>query len=120
MKSYINKIQFIVFLCILLLIGACTNTPWHKEQAEIFLNKGISFIEIKQFNSAVKELLEAEKYYSSDHKIHYYLGMAYHGKDMKEKAIEEFQEAISLKEDYSEAHNYLGTFIQMKDFGIRR
>jgi Tfp pilus assembly protein PilF len=28
---------------------------------------------------------------------------------MKDKAIEEFKEAISLDEDYSEAHNYLGT-----------
>jgi Tfp pilus assembly protein PilF len=28
---------------------------------------------------------------------------------MKEKAIEKFQKAISLKDDYSEAHNYLGT-----------
>jgi Tfp pilus assembly protein PilF len=28
---------------------------------------------------------------------------------MKDKAIEEFKEAISLNEDYSEAHNYLGT-----------
>ena len=109
MKSYINRIELIVFLCILLLIAACTNTPWHKEQSELFLNKGISLIELKQYNNALKELLEAEKYNSSDHRIHYYMGMCYHVKDMKEKAKEEFQKAISLKEDYSEAHNYLGT-----------
>jgi len=109
MKSYINRIQFIVLLCMLLLVGGCTNTPWHKDQSEIFLNKGISLIDLKQYNNALKELLEAEKYNSSDHRIHYYMGMCYHVKDMKEKAKEEFQKAISLKEDYSEAHNYLGT-----------
>jgi len=35
--------------------------------------------------------------------------MAYHGKGMKDKAIEEFKKATSLNENYSEAHNYLGT-----------
>jgi Tfp pilus assembly protein PilF len=108
MMSYINRINLIVFLCILLLIGACT-TAWDKEQSELFLNKGISLIDLKQYNNALKELLEAEKYNSSDHLVHYYMGMCYHMKDMKEKAKEEFQKAISLKDDYSEAHNYLGT-----------
>ncbi len=109
MRSYINRIQLIIFLCTLLLAGACTNTPWHKEQSELFFNKGISYIDLKQYSSALKEFLEAEKYNSSDHRIHYYLGMIYHVKGMPEKAKEEFQKAISLKEDYSEAHNYLGT-----------
>ena len=62
-----------------------------------------------QYNNALKDLLEAEKYYSGNPKIHYYLGMSYHGKGMKDKAIEEFKEAISLDENYSEAHNFLGT-----------
>ena len=105
----LNKPTILILLSCLVLFVACTNTPWHKQQAELFLNKGISLIEVKQYNSALKELLEAEKYNSSDHRIHYYMGIAYLGKDMKEKAIEEFQETISLKDNYSEAHNYLGT-----------
>lgn len=110
MKLFLaKKMKIILFLFVAAQICACTNTPWHRGQAEIFLNKGISFIEIRQFNSAAKELLEAEKYYSDDHRIHYFLGIAYHGKGMRDMAIEEFKEAISLKEDYSEAHNYLGT-----------
>ena len=109
MKISLSKILIILLLFLVMQIFACTNTPWHRQQAEIFLNKGISFIEMRQFNSAAKELLEAEKYSPYDHKIHYFLGMAYHGKGMRDKAIEEFKKAISLKEDYSEAHNYLGT-----------
>jgi len=104
-----NKLIIAVLLCCQIFIFSCTNTPWHKEQAEVFLNKGIFLIEAGQFNSALKELLEAEKYSSGDPKIHYYLGMAYHGKGLRDKAIGEIKEAISLKENYSEAHNYLGT-----------
>ena len=109
MKISLTKIVIIPLLFLVMQIFACTNTPWHRQQAEMFLNKGISFIEMRQFNNAAKELLEAEKYSPYDHKIHYFLGMAYHGKGMRDKAIEEFKKSISLKEDYSEAHNYLGT-----------
>jgi type IV pilus assembly protein PilF len=109
MKLSISKIVIIPLLFLVLQLGACTNTPWHKEQAEIFLNKGMAFIEIRQFNNAAKELLEAEKYSPSDHRIHYFLGIAYHGKGMRDKAVAEFKEAISLQENYSDAHNYLGT-----------
>lgn len=116
MKLSLSKIIVVPLLLLLIQICACTNTPWHRQQAEIFLNKGISLIEMRQFNNAAKELLEAEKYYPDDYKIHYFLGMAYHGKGMKEKAVKEFQEAISLKEDYSEAHNYLGTLYS--DMGL--
>lgn len=109
MKLTINKVPF-AFVCLaVFLCSSCTYTPWHREQSEIFLNKGISYIEMGQYNNALKDLLEAEKYYSGNPKVHYYLGMSYHGKGMKDKAIEEFKEAISLDKNYSEAHNYLGT-----------
>lgn len=109
MKVFVNKIRFIAVLSFLLIISACTNTAWHKDQSEIYLNKGISYIGLQQYNSALKDLLEAEKHNPNDPKVHYYLGMVYHTKGMKEKAVAEFQQAISLQEDYSEAHNYLGT-----------
>lgn len=102
--------KLIIFVLLLSLhVVACTNSPWHKKQGEIFLNKGMSLIQMREFNSAAKELLEAEKYSPGDPKIHYFLGMAYHGKGLRDHAIEELKKAISLKEDYSEAHNYLGT-----------
>jgi len=103
-----NKLIIAVLLCCQIIFFSCTNTPWHKEQAEVFLNKGISLIEIGQYNNALKELMEAEKYSSGDPKIHYYLGIAYLGKGLRDKAMGEFKEATSLKENYSEAHNYLG------------
>ena len=104
-----NKLIIAVLLCCQIIIFSCTNTPWHKEQAEAFLSKGVSLIQAGQYNNALKELMEADKYSSGDPITHYYLGMAYLGKGLRDKAIDEFKEAISLKEDYSEAHNYLGT-----------
>jgi len=106
MKLIKKGIIFFIFPVIFLL--SCTYTPWHREQSEIYLKKGISFLGAGQYNSALKNLLESEKYYSGNPKVHYYLGAAYHGKGMQEKAIEEFKKAISLDKNYSEAHNYLG------------
>ncbi|MCX5849459.1 MAG: tetratricopeptide repeat protein [Deltaproteobacteria bacterium] len=109
MKFIINKAVFFLIFLAIFLCSSCTYTPWHRQQSELFLNKGISYIGMGQYNNALKDLLEAEKYYYGNPKVHYYLGMSYHGKGMKDKAIEEFKEAISLDKNYSEAHNYLGT-----------
>ena len=109
MKLTMNKVPFIFVCLTVFLCSSCTYTPWNKQQSELFLNKGISYIQMGQYNNALKDLLEAEKYNPGNPQVHYYLGMSYHGKGMKDKAIEEFKEAISLDENYSEAHNYLGT-----------
>src|SRR4030042_1977414 len=103
MECLTNKIRFCVFLYVVIILGACTTTPLQKEQTEIFLNKGISFIELRQYPNALRELLEAEKYNSRDQRIYYYMGMVYHAMDMKEKAVDSFQQAISLKDDYAKA-----------------
>ncbi len=109
MKLTISKTAFFFILGAIFLCSSCTYTPWHRQQSELFLNKGISYIEVGQYNNALKDLLESEKYYSGNPKVHYYLGIAYHRKGLKDMAIEEFKKAISLDENYSEAHNYLGT-----------
>lgn len=109
MKLIVNKVVFFIIVPAIFLCSSCTYTPWHRQQSEIFLKKGISYLGTRQYNNALKDLLESEKYYSGNPQVHYYLGMAYHGKGMKDKAIEEFKKATSLNENYSEAHNYLGT-----------
>lgn len=91
-----------------LLLVSCTSTPYHRNQADIHLQKGVSFIQIGQYISALKELLEAEKNAPDDPEIHYYLGIAYLGRGLKDQALEQFQKAVSLRKDYSEAHNYIG------------
>jgi tetratricopeptide (TPR) repeat protein len=110
-----KKAVLFLFFLVVFICSACTYTPWHREQSELFLKKGISYLANGQYNNALKELLESEKYHSGNPKVHYYLGMAYHGKGMQDKAIEEFEEAISLDPKYSEAHNYLGTLYMEKE-----
>ena len=119
MKASLARKLIIFVLLLSMQIFACTNTPWHQKQGQIFLNKGISLIQMREFNSAAKELLEAEKYSPGDPKIHYYLGIAYHGKGLRNYAFKEFKKAISLKEDYSEAYNYLGTlYMEMEQWDL--
>ncbi len=97
-----------VLLCQLFLIS-CTSTPWHRDQADIYLKKGMALLEAGQYLGALKELLEADKYAPNDPVINYYLGIAYLGRGLRDMAMERFQKAVSLKKDYSEAHNYIGT-----------
>lgn len=96
-----------VLLCQLFLIS-CTSTPWHRNQADAYLKKGKALIEAGQYLGALKELLEADTNAPSDPEINYYLGIAYQGRGLREMAMERFQKAVSLKKDYSEAHNYIG------------
>jgi len=113
-----SKARLIVLLFILFIFAACTATRLQKEQSKAFLEKGISFIELRQYPQALRELQEAEKYNPRNEEVYYYMGMVYHAMDMKEKAFASFQQAIFLKDDYSEAHNYLGTlYMAEKNWG---
>ncbi|HQK91827.1 MAG TPA: tetratricopeptide repeat protein [Smithellaceae bacterium] len=87
---------------------SCTSTPYHRDQADMHLQKGVSFIQAGKYIGALAELLEAEKNAPDDPEIRYYLGIAYLGRGLKDQAMEQFQKAVSLREDYSEAHNYIG------------
>lgn len=109
MKTNIKRLLFFIIFVSAFLATSCTYTPWHRDQSELFLNKGISFLELGNYNNAIRELMEAEKYYDGNPKIQYFLGMAYHGKGMNSEAMEKFKKAISLDKKYSEAYNYLGT-----------
>lgn len=98
----------VVLITCLLFFMSCTSTPYHRDQADIHLQKGIAFIQGGKYIGALGELLEAEKNAPDDPEIRYYLGIAYLGRGLKDQAMEQFQKAVSLKEDYSEAHNYIG------------
>ncbi|HRS90307.1 MAG TPA: tetratricopeptide repeat protein [Smithellaceae bacterium] len=108
-----KKAEKLISLCILVFLASCAPTALQKEQSEAFLHKGISFIELQQYPNALKELMEAEKYNSQDERIYYHMGIVYHAMNMKEKAFESFLRAISIKNDYSEAHNFVGTLYNM-------
>ncbi|MDI6775635.1 MAG: tetratricopeptide repeat protein [Syntrophales bacterium] len=114
MKQIKKILYFIPVFMLLGMIGCATNR-WKQEEGRVHLNIGIAYIESGQYNAALKELLEAEKLTPKDPKLHYFLGIAYYyGKGLNEKAIDEFNRALDLKPDYSEAHNFLGTIYLSK------
>ncbi len=118
MKYKIKEKRFLVILCVTIIVGicqACAPTVIQKEKSEAFLNKGVSLIELRQYPNALKELMEAEKYNSRDERIYYHMGIVYLAMSMNDKAFESFQRAVSIKDDYSEAHNYLGTLYNTEE-----
>lgn len=106
---------FLAGISCLFILAACAMDQGKKrEQADMHINIGTAYIESGDFNGALKELLNAEKFTPRDHRVHYFLAMAYQGKGYQEKAIEECKTAIDLKRDYSEAYNLLGTIYMRK------
>lgn len=100
-----------LLLLLLLPVGpvACANKARLREQAGAHVNVAIAYLGAGQYNSALKELLEAEKLTPEDAKVQYLLGISYRVKGLDDMAIAKFQQALSLRPDYSEAHNYLGS-----------
>jgi len=72
------------------------------------MNEGSLALRAGDSTLAIDLLLKAEKEDPDNPYIHYNLGIAYLGKDLLDKAEQQFKEAIRLKSDYSEAYNYLG------------
>jgi type IV pilus assembly protein PilF len=105
------KLKIFILLSVLfgqLFLMSCTSSPWHRDQADASLKKGKALIEAGQYIGALKELLEADKNAPNDPEINYNLGIAYLGRGLRDMAMERFQKAVSLKENYSEAYNYMG------------
>ncbi len=102
--------RYIILLLVLLLssLAACANTARLKEQAGNHINIGSAYLGSGQYNSAMKEFLEAERLTPEDPKVHFLLGIAYHGRGLDERAIGSFQRAIDLNPDDPAVHNFLG------------
>jgi type IV pilus biogenesis/stability protein PilW len=110
-KNTLKKIC-IVFPCIIIafsLILGCGGKRINKKQlSQTHLDLGIANIQSRQYTTALRELMVAEKMNPKDAEIHYWMGITYYEKALKDKAIEEFKKALSLNPDYPEVHNYLG------------
>ena len=70
---------------------------------------GVQYMNQGDFSTGLKMFLEAEKAYPDDPQLQYLLGRTYKTKESNVLAIEHFKKAITLKPDYSEAKNELGT-----------
>ncbi len=94
---------------LVMIVAGCTTDAELKEKAKGHIRIGEANIQARNYTQALKELQEAEKLTPNDPRVHYDLGIAYDNKGFVDEAVKEFQKAIALKPDYSEALNYLGT-----------
>ena len=106
--GHLRRGGYLLIFLIVIGLAACANKARLREQAVNHINIGSAYLGSGQYNSAIKELLEARQLTPEDSKVHYLLGIAYHGKGLDEKAVEEFQRSIALNPDDSSVHNYLG------------
>ena len=116
-RSKTNSIglgRLLVLPALLLCLAACANTARFQERAGNHIQVGTAYLSSVQYTLALKEFLAAEKLTPNDPKIHYLLGISYHGKGLSDMAIVEFQRALVLKPDDSEVHNYLGAIYMEK------
>ena len=98
---------------ILAFMTNCANNPNHKnaaqKKAELYYTQGTSNLLQKDYTSALKNLLEANKLSPKDSKTHNNLGMAYYFRGDQKKALEHLKRSIELKPENSDARNNLAS-----------
>jgi type IV pilus assembly protein PilF len=105
----------VMFFC----LTGCETMTRNQKQADSHMEIGTAYIQSGKYNSALKELLQAEDLGKSTPKLHYLLGISYYGKGLNELAIGEMKKAVSMDPNYSEAHNFLGTiYLNMEKWDL--
>lgn len=104
-----RRAVFAIIGFIIILAMGCATANTNRDIADGHISVGAALLKSGHCTDALRELFAAEKLAPDDPVVHYYLGIAYLGKEAREKAMLEFQKAVSLNPEYSEAHNYIGT-----------
>ncbi len=105
-----NRFVLSLYLFLIFCIASCAaNIEVRKKQGEASRNLGEAYMQQRDFTSALREFLKAEKMYSKDPYLQNDLGLAYMAKDRLDIAIKHFKKAVKLKPDYTPARNNLGT-----------
>ena len=104
----------LIFLCLVIVLGgtgcATTGSDGISHYSYVKLKEtGEKFLGAGDVPQALRYLLEAEKKNPSDPAIQYDIGLAYRNRNLQSDAMKYFQKALSLKPDYAQAQNALGT-----------
>lgn len=103
----------LVWMAVLLLVTSCATTGRDPEAdygGEQLLDISEKFLAANDVAQAIKYLNLAEKKRPKDPQVQYYLGLAYEIRGLPNEALVHYQNAITIKPDYSEAYNNLGSF----------
>ncbi len=92
-----------------LAVAGCATTSTNGVNSESYhYQMGVSYLEERNYTSALKELSEAEKQDDSNPELQYNLGRALVGRRRLDLAEGKFLKALALRPKYSEARNDLG------------
>ncbi len=90
------------------LLIACATTQKNKEEAELHLQIGTSFLNQGKYPQALKELLKAEEMDANNAVLENNLGIAYFVRDKYDDAQLHLEKALKINSEYSDARNNLG------------
>ena len=95
-----------------LAISGCAGTTATKQpaySASQLRNMGENYLSGSDTAGALECLTQAEQKSPNDPVIQYDLGLAYDQRELPDKALSHFQKALTIKPDYSEALNAIGS-----------
>jgi type IV pilus biogenesis/stability protein PilW len=104
-----NLLKFIwVVLAVSLFLGGCATSEKDREKARIHTRLGSQYLQQGDPTSALRELLEAQKYNPEDADMQFALGWAYSAKGLFPQAMEAYRATLKIDPKYTEAHNAIG------------
>jgi type IV pilus assembly protein PilF len=110
-----------VALAALTLLAGCSHAPSRKEResSEIHYNLGVEALRARRWTDALRELDAALAIDGGFAEAHLARGLVYEfGYAKEQEAVRDYQRAIELRPDYSEAHNNLGQLLARRgDYG---
>jgi tetratricopeptide (TPR) repeat protein len=113
----LKQILKIIYLAFFVFLISSQSLSFSQETKYQPLISGIEEYKAGNYQKALENFLEAEKNFSDDPDISFYLGLTYLQLNQKEKAIEHFKKSIKLDPEYLDAYFMLGlVFIQEKKF----
>jgi len=115
-----NRFVLSLSLFLIFCIASCAaNVEVRKKQEEASRNLGEAYMQQRDFSSALREFLKAEKIYSKDPLLQNDFGLAYMAKGRLDLAVKHFKKAVKLKPDYAPARNNLGTaYLAKKEWDV--
>ena len=100
--------SFLIVMTALLLCGGCSTSEQNRQKAVLHTRLGHQYLQQGDPTSALRELMEAQKFNPEDANVHYALGWAYSAKRLFPQALESYRETLRLDPKYTEAHNAIG------------
>ncbi len=109
--------KLLILLTAMLLVAGCGITREARQKATLHFGMGVHHLQQGDPTSALRELLEAEKYNPEDPEIQYFLGAAYSSKSLYSQAIEHFQKTLALNPKFTDARKAIGdTYLSMGEW----